>query len=207
MKSGNISPNIQVSMPPSESAHHQLRDAGCFKPFGDEPVLRHRDIMQAVLRKARAETVARLAGAAEADDVGDDEKIPRGIERLAGAEQFVGERRLEPGPAGAGGVVDQQRRVDDAARGVGPRRAERDVMLPQLRQRLAGGETEIAGHKIVFAEIGPIRFRSCAWISECRCIEMAGRRLCNARTIARKPIPDRVGYAPCPCRPAGDPTK
>ena len=62
-----------------------------------------------------------------------------------GAEQLVGKRRLEPGLRRAGGVVDQQHGVGDAARGVRLRRAERDVMLPQLRQRLAAGEAEIAG--------------------------------------------------------------
>ena len=108
-----------------------------FKPLGDEPVLRHRDVVQPVVRKARAQAVARLAGAAEADDVGDDEEMLRGIERLAGAEQFVGERGLEPGLRRCRWCCGSAARVDDAARGVGLRRAERDVMLPQLRQRLA----------------------------------------------------------------------
>ena len=94
-------------------AHHQLqtRDA---EALGDEAVLRHRDVVQPIVRKARAQAVARLAGAAEADDVGDDEEMPRGVERLAGAEQLAGERRLEPGLGRAGGVVDQQHGVGDA---------------------------------------------------------------------------------------------
>ena len=71
-----------------------MRDA---QALGDEPVLRHRHVVQAVMRKARAQAVARLAGFAEADDVGDDDEMPRGIERLARAEQLAGQRRFQPG--------------------------------------------------------------------------------------------------------------
>ena len=83
------------------------------------------------------------------------EEVPRGVERLARAEQLAGQRRLQPGLGGAGGVVDQQHGVVDLARGVGLRRAERDVMLPQFGQHLAAGEAEVLDDEVALAEVGP----------------------------------------------------
>ncbi len=140
------------------------------QPFGDEAMLRQHNVMQPVMRKARAKPVARLAGAAEADDVGDDEKILCSVERLAGAEQLIGHRWLKPCLRRAGGVVNQQHRIGDAARGVGLRRAERQIVLPQRRQRLAGAQAEIAYVEVVFAEIGPVGFGHALAITDRRCV-------------------------------------
>jgi hypothetical protein len=52
--------------------------------FGDQPVLGSDDVVVAVMGKLGAQGVARLARAAAADAVGQDDKILRGVERLAG---------------------------------------------------------------------------------------------------------------------------
>src|SRR5262249_35756275 len=113
--------------------------------FGEQTMLRHHDVMESKVRKARAQSVAGLAGAAEADDVRDDDEMPRGVERLARPEQLARKSRLQPGLRRAGGGVDQQH-------GRRSRRAERDGVLAQLRQRLSAGEAEIADDEIALAK-------------------------------------------------------
>ena len=118
-----------------------------------------------------------------------------------GPNSSPAERRLQPGLGGAGGVVDQQHGVAMRPR-IGLRRAERDVVLAQLGQRLAAGEAEVADDEIALAEIGPVGFGHAAWHIRERCRELqdAGTPTPTHRNDCRKPPPPG-SLAPCPHRP------
>ncbi len=84
-----------------------------------------------------------------ADRIGQDDEIARSVERLAGAEQFVGEEgpRRELRAAAAGAVQDHHGIVDKAL-GVAVRGADGAVMLAQFGENLAGAEAEIADYEV-----------------------------------------------------------
>ena len=52
-------------------------------------------VVVAVAREPHAEAVRRLAGLAVPDVVGEDDEVPGNVERLARAEEDVGEDRVE----------------------------------------------------------------------------------------------------------------
>jgi hypothetical protein len=68
--------------------------------FGDQPIAGLDHVMVAVVREFALQPVGGLAGSAAADRVRHDDKVLRGIERLAGRKQLVGEARAQPiGPS------------------------------------------------------------------------------------------------------------
>ena len=77
-----------------------------------------------------------------------------GVERLAGAKQLA--RELGPDElraAAAGAVADEHGVADDALR-ILLRLAERAVVQPQLGQRLAVREPEVADHEVALRRRG-----------------------------------------------------
>jgi hypothetical protein len=123
--------------------------------FGDEPVLGRDDVFVAVMGKLGAQGVARLARAAAADAVGQDDEILRGVERLAGGEQLVGERGHQPRLAAGAGAMQQDHRIGDVAGGVALGRAQRHVMLLELRDLLPTLEAEVLDDEIALALVRP----------------------------------------------------
>ncbi len=113
-------------------------------------MLRAHHVVVGVFRETRVQAVARLARLAVTDAVGQDDEVPRGVERLSGAEQLAAERRAtESLHRSAGAVQNHHRVAHDAAR-VAPRRADRPVMQLQRGQRFAGPELEIAQREVAF---------------------------------------------------------
>src|SRR5262249_16481987 len=107
-----------------------------------------------VVRKFRAQAVARFRRAAAADSVRDEDVEFSGIEWRPGREQLVRKRRCEPARRRSAGPVQQQDRVDDFARGA-PGGPERKVVQFQLGQALAAAEPEIPQNEIAFALVRP----------------------------------------------------
>src|SRR5207344_1960511 len=106
------------------------------------------DIVVAVMRKFRAQGVARLRGAGAPDGVRQDDEVFGGVERLPGAEQLVSERRPQPVGARATGAVQKQDAVDDLAGGVASGGSERRVMQLELRDGLAVRKAEVPDDEI-----------------------------------------------------------
>ena len=82
------------------------------------------------------------------DVVRQDDEVLRGVEQLAGAEQFPGETVGEELRAGPGRAVHDQHGIAHDAGGVLLRRAERAVVHPQLGQRFTRGEPEVPEHDV-----------------------------------------------------------
>src|ERR1019366_9864173 len=122
-----------------------------------EQVLRPHHVVVRVLRKARAQAIARLARLAVADAVRKDDEVARGVEKLAGAEELSAERLGQKAGTGAARAVQDQDGVADDAGRVAPRRADRAVVQRELGQRLAGGEPKAVHHEIAFDRRGKIR--------------------------------------------------
>ena len=125
--------------------------------LGDQPMLRRDDVLIAVVRKFRAQAVARFRGAATADCGRQNDEIFRGIERLAGLEQLVGERGPQPVGARAAGAVQEHDPVDDLARRVALLGPERHVVQLQLGDVLPAREAEILDYEIARTLVRPLR--------------------------------------------------
>src|SRR5271169_2824026 len=77
-----------------------------------------------------------------ADAVGDDDVIFRGIERLAGAEQFAGEGRRQHARSRSTGSVQHQHRLAG-------RLADGSVVELELAHRFAGMEFEVLREEVI----------------------------------------------------------
>src|SRR5688500_7478225 len=82
------------------------------------------------------------------DVVGQDDEVPGRVERLPRTKQLAGEVASRELAARAAGAVHDEHRVPDDSLGVLPGRAERAVVDPQLRQRLAGREPKVLDDEV-----------------------------------------------------------
>ena len=150
----HVSPHPGVH-PAHGRAHDeaQVLDA---ETFGHELVLGRDDVLIAVMGELGAQAVARLAGAAAADTVRQDDEVLRRVERLAGGEQLVGKRGHQPGLAAGARAVEQDHRIGDVAGRVALRRSQRRVMLLEVGMHLAALEAEILDDEIGLALVRPV---------------------------------------------------
>ena len=107
-----------------------------------------------VAREFHVRAVARLAGIAMADGVGQHEEKFRRVQRLAGAEKFTGKAVAHELPAAASGAMHDEHGIIDPALGVAMDRAQRAVMHAQLRQASAILKAEIANHEVMLGGLG-----------------------------------------------------
>ena len=132
--------------------------------LGQQPVLRFDHVAVAVVRKAGVQPVARLAGVAVADAVGEHDEVLRGIERLTRREELARKFRSHETRTAPSGAVQDEDRVMHHAVGVRARCTEGAIVDAQLRERLAGGESEVleeevALHRRRIARLRPGRNR------------------------------------------------
>ena len=80
-----------------------------------------------------------------ADVVGEDEEVFGDVERLAGAEEDVGEDGIEERVGVAAGAVEEKDGVVDVAGGVAVRGAEGEVVELEFGEGFAGAEVEVVG--------------------------------------------------------------
>ena len=153
---------VRIHLTPGPAVHRPHRGAEHetevrhLQAVNEHRVLRANHVVVGVLRKARVQTVAWLAGFSVADAVGQDDEIARRIEDLAGAEQFTAEGLRQERRAGAAGAVENHHGVPDDARGISLRSPDRPIVEVEGRQRLAGAEPEIAGDEIAFGRRGKV---------------------------------------------------
>ena len=119
--------------------------------FGEQPVLQGHHVGIGVARELHPLAVAGLRRLAVADAVGQDHVVPGHIEELSGAEQLVGELRLQELGAAASGAMEDQDRVAHHALRVLLGLAQRPVVQPDLGPRLAAPEANITGDPVPFA--------------------------------------------------------
>ncbi len=105
--------------------------------------LRSDHVVVVVSREVRVEAVGGLRGLAVADVVGKDEEVFGDVERLAGAEEDVGEDGAQQRARVAAGAVEEQDGVVRVAGGIRVRGAEREVMKMERRESFAGTEAEV----------------------------------------------------------------
>jgi hypothetical protein len=140
---------VRVGLAPDEGLHAAHRGAEDEAKMVDVQivdehlVLRADHVVVGVARELHAEAVRRLAGLAVADVVGEDDEIPGNVERLARAEEDVGEDGVEQGVSAAAGAVQQQDGIVSVALGVAVQRPEREVVEVHIGERLAGAEAEV----------------------------------------------------------------
>src|ERR1700688_340517 len=96
------------------------------------------------MREPGVRAVARFAGLAVPDAVGQDDVILARVQQLALAEQHAAEAGAEKRPSASTGAVHHDYGVVDVAGGIARRVAQRGVMQSQLAQFFAGGKGEIA---------------------------------------------------------------
>ena len=104
--------------------------------FGQQAVLRQDQVVIIVMREFRTQPVGGFRRSSGAQGVGDDDKVFRGVQRLAGAEQLARVSRRQHRRGGPRGAVQDQYRL---ARGI----ADRDVMEAQFGKGLAGVKPKI----------------------------------------------------------------
>src|SRR6185312_13533305 len=94
-------------------------------------------IVVIVLRKMRAQAIARLAGFPVADIIGKDDEVPVRVQKLSGSKKKPGEDWPEKTPAAAARPVKNEYCVLDAARRIFLGLAERGVVHAELGERFA----------------------------------------------------------------------
>jgi hypothetical protein len=137
-----LAPHPRVHAPHRRPHHQpQVIDA---EPFAEQLVLRVDHVSVRVLRESRVQPVTRLARLAMPDAVREDDVVLRCVEELARPEQLAAERPTREAAARPRRAVQYDDRVPNDARCVALWLSERDVVNPQLRQRLAALELEVA---------------------------------------------------------------
>ena len=111
-------------------------------------MLRFDHVAIAVARKFCVESIARLAGLAVAEIVRQDEKVARGVQRLARVKKFARELGPQEIAAISSGPVKDQHRILNAAEFINPRRTECAVMHPQIRQDFSRSKMKITKDEI-----------------------------------------------------------
>ena len=112
------------------------------QPVDQHVVLGADHVAIAVVRKLRVQPVARLRRLAVPDAVGDHDEVLGRIQQPARHEQHPGELLTQKLVRVAAGPVQYQDGVVDMPVRSAVRRAERDVMQPQVLHHLAVGEGE-----------------------------------------------------------------
>ena len=138
-------------MQPIDAPTSRCRWFTC-NPCASKNLRRANHVRIIVVGKFGPQAVARFRGFSEAgaELIGKNQIIFRRIEQLAGAKEHSRKRRNKPHAAGAIRAVQNQHGVGDAAAGVAVRRADRRVMQPHLRKRLAVRKFEIVRDEIAF---------------------------------------------------------
>ena len=111
--------------------------------FEEHLVLAPNHVVVIVLGEAHAEAVRGPGALAVADVIGEDQEVARDVERLAGAEEHVGEDAVEERMRVAAGAVQEEHGVVDLACAVVVRRAEGQIVQLQLGQGFTGAEAEV----------------------------------------------------------------
>src|SRR5579885_1917252 len=104
--------------PGMHAAHrgaHEQPEVIDFQRLGEQKVLRFDHIVIVVMRKARVQPIAGLAGMAGTDSIGKDDEVPAGVEKLARAEQNSGEVLCNELLPGSSCTVKNHSRVVDVA--------------------------------------------------------------------------------------------
>ena len=149
---------------------------------GEHGVLGGDHVVVVVVGEVHAEAVGGLAGLAVADVVGEDDEVFGDVEGLAGAEEDVGEDRVEEGVSVAAGAVEEEDGVIDVAGGVAVRRAEGEVVEFELRDGLAGAEVEVRD------DVGAV-LRGPQWAGGCaeaKTVESAAKRMRRLKRLIRR---------------------
>ena len=150
---------VHLGPHPRMHATHRAADdqpqMGNIETFADQPIAGLDHVIVAVVREFPFETVGGLARSATTDRVRHDHEVFRGIERLPGRKQLVGEARAQPIGTGAGVALQQQHPVDDLARGIVFCRSKGAVVEFQLGQRLAVPEHIVADDVVALVIIRP----------------------------------------------------
>ena len=118
--------------------------------LAEQQILCLHHVVVAVVGKAATQAIARLAGFAVADAIGQYDKKPRRIERLPRPEELAGELVTHEVAAVAAGAVQDEHDVAHHALRVRTRMAKGTVVDAQLRQRFTGGEAEILENVVRF---------------------------------------------------------
>src|SRR5262249_10230004 len=116
-------------------------------------------VVVAIAGETGPQPVGGLGGLSVADPVGDDDVVPGRVEELTRAEEDPGEVLREEPPSGSGRPVQDEDGVADDSLRVLSRGAERPVVDPQLRQRLAAGEVEVLQDAIAGSRLRKWRAR------------------------------------------------
>ncbi len=113
----------------------------------------------AVLRKARAQAVAGLAGFAVADAVGQDDEIFRRVQHSAGTKQSLGEVGAQKVSAAAARAMHDEHGILRLALRITLQLTDRAVMQSQLGQDFVRLEPEILDDDVAFDRRGKARLR------------------------------------------------
>jgi hypothetical protein len=140
------------------------------KAFEEHGVLRGDHVVVIVLGELHAEAVGRFGGLAVADVVGKDEEVFGDVEGLAGAEEDVGEDRIEEGVGAATGAVEEEYGVVGVAGGVAMGFAEGEVVELELRDGFTIFEVK------VFDRVVPVLRRPFAWSARLGADDGRGRQ-------------------------------
>ncbi len=146
----HLAPQPRVH-PAHRGAHDQAQVVHP-QPFRQQFVLRRDHVAVAVGRKLGPQPVAGLGRMAVPDVVNNYQIMPLRVQKLSRPKQLAAESlRPRAGhklPAAPGRAVENEHRIGHQPAGVPPRRAQRDVMHPQLRQRFPVVEMKILDHVI-----------------------------------------------------------
>ncbi len=120
--------------------------------LGKKNLRRAHHVRIIVVRKLRAQAVARLGGfsQARAELIRKNEVVLRRVQQLAGPEEHARKRGDQEHAAGAVRAMKNQHGIRDAAVCVPLRRADRRVVQPHLGKRLAIRKFEIVRDEIAF---------------------------------------------------------
>ena len=118
--------------------------------LAEQQILCLHHVVVAVVGKVAAQAIARLAGFAVADAIGQYDKKPRRIERLPRPEELAGELVAHEVAAVAAGAMHDEHRIAHHALRIRTRMAKGTVVDAQLRQRFTGREAEILENVVRF---------------------------------------------------------
>ena len=130
-------------------AHHQPQVIDA-QTFGEKAVLRLDHVGVAVLRKFRAQAVAGLGGLAVSDGVDQHDEVASRVEGLASTKQLARELWPQELRSAAAGAVTDDHCIAHDSLGVLLRCAQRAIVNPQLGERCAVRELEIAHDEVAF---------------------------------------------------------
>ena len=140
---------LRIGFAPDEGLHAAHRGAEDeaevvdVQAFEEHGVLGPNHVVVIVLGEVHAEAVGGLAGLAVADVVGEDDEELGDVERLAGAEEDVGEDRVEQRVGATAGAMEEQDGVIGMSSAIAAWLAESEVVELQLGKGFAATEVEV----------------------------------------------------------------